>query len=110
MHRPIARTASFPRTPVGIAIEILDSLSLVEFGERVDLAKLGGEIRQIVAGIAQHYTIDELIGQRIVVVANLEETKIRNESSRGMLLAAKDGESLTLLTTLEEMKSGSKIN
>lgn len=91
--------------------EIVEAEQIPKTDKLVKLQiKLGDEIRQIVAGIAQHYTIDELVGQRIVVVANLEEIKIRNESSRGMLLAAKDGERLTLLTTLEEIKPGSKIN
>jgi methionyl-tRNA synthetase len=72
--------------------------------------KIGQETRQIVAGIAEHYEIDQIIGKQIIVVANLEPTKIRNEISKGMLLAAKDDGKLTLLTTAEEISSGSKIN
>jgi methionyl-tRNA synthetase len=72
--------------------------------------KIGEETRQIVAGIAEYYDIDQIIGKQIVVVANLEPTKIRNEISKGMLLAAKDDGKLTLLTTAEEIPSGAKIN
>lgn len=52
---------------------------------RVDL---GGEERQIVAGIAQVYDPEELPGRKIVVVANLEPATIRGVESQGMLLAA----------------------
>ena len=72
--------------------------------------KIGNEIRQIVAGIAEHYEIDQIIGKRIIVVANLESTKIRNEISNGMLLAAKDNGQLTLLTTIDDIESGAKIS
>ncbi len=72
--------------------------------------KIGNEIRQIVAGIAEHYEIDQIIGKRIIIVANLESTKIRNEISNGMLLAAKDNGQLTLLTTIDDIDSGAKIS
>lgn len=72
--------------------------------------KIGNEIRQIVAGIAEHYEIDQIIGKRIIIVANLESTKIRNEISNGMLLAAKDNGQLTLLTTIDDIESGAKIS
>ena len=49
---------------------------------------LGGEKRQICAGIKAYYAPDELIGRQIVVVANLAPRKIRGEESNGMLLAA----------------------
>ena len=72
--------------------------------------KIGEEKRQIIAGIAEHYEIDQLLGQHIIVVANLEPTTIRNEVSNGMLLAAKDDGKLTLLTTKEEIQPGAKIS
>ena len=59
---------------------------------------LGNETRQIVSGIARFYTPEELIGKTIVVVANLKPAKIRGVESYGMLLAAKDGENLRLVT------------
>jgi tRNA-binding protein len=49
---------------------------------------LGDQRRQIVAGIAQEYTLDELQGRQIVVVANLRAARLRGEASEGMLLAA----------------------
>ncbi len=52
---------------------------------------LGTERRQILSGIAQHYTPEELIGRRIVVVSNLAPRKMRGLDSHGMLLAASEG-------------------
>jgi methionyl-tRNA synthetase len=49
---------------------------------------LGSERRQLVAGIAAHYTPEQLVGRKIVVVANLAPARIRGVESRGMLLAA----------------------
>jgi methionyl-tRNA synthetase len=72
--------------------------------------KIGKDTRQIVAGIAEHYEINQIVGKRIVVVANLESTKIRNEISNGMLLAAKGNGQLTLLTTIDDIESGAVIN
>ena len=67
------------------------------------------ERRQIVAGIAQHYAPDELIGRTIVVVANLKPAKIRGVESNGMLLAATSGEHLRLLTVDGEVESGARV-
>jgi methionyl-tRNA synthetase len=72
--------------------------------------ELGGEKRQIVAGIAQHYKPEELLGKRIVVVANLEPATIRGVESQGMLLAAEDEEGrLRLLTPDGEIASGARV-
>ena len=49
---------------------------------------IGSEERQLVAGIAEHYKPEELVGKNIVVVANLQPKVIRGRKSEGMLLAA----------------------
>jgi methionyl-tRNA synthetase len=49
---------------------------------------MGKERRTIVAGIKKHYSVDELVGKQIVVVANLEPRKMKGIDSHGMLLAA----------------------
>ena len=54
--------------------------------------------KQIVAGIKAHYTPEQLVGKRIVVVNNLEPAILRGETSEGMLLAATSGEKVVLLT------------
>ena len=55
------------------------------------------EQRQIVAGIRGHYEPEALVGTQIIVVNNLEEAMLRGEESRGMLLAASDGDAVVLL-------------
>ncbi len=70
---------------------------------------LGSERRQIVAGIAETYSHDQMIGRRIVVLTNLKPVKLRGELSRGMLLAAGSEPELALLTTDREVPPGSKV-
>jgi methionyl-tRNA synthetase len=72
--------------------------------------RLGTEERQLVAGIAEHYQPDELIGRRIVIVKNLKPAKIRGIESQGMLLAAKKGKKLVLVTTDGDIPSGAGIS
>ena len=67
---------------------------------------VGQSQRQIVAGIAQHYKPEELVGKSIVVVANLKPAKLRGELSEGMLLAASDKDGLSLLTVDGERAPG----
>lgn len=59
---------------------------------------LGDERRTIVAGVAKHYAPEDLVGKKVVVVANLKPTKLRGILSEGMLLAASEGDNLGLLT------------
>ena len=71
-----------------------------------------GEERQIVAGIKGHYTKEELIGRKIVVLANLEPRTIRGLASHGMLLAASDQgkTSIVLITTDRDIPNGSTVS
>ncbi len=62
---------------------------------------LGEEKRQIVAGIGQKYTPDELVGKTIIVVANLQPAKLMGEESNGMLLAVNDENGVVALVTSE---------
>ena len=70
---------------------------------------LGAEKKVIVAGIKKFYTAEELQGKAIIVVNNLAPTVIRGVESRGMLLAAKHGATLTLLTLDKDIPAGSPI-
>jgi methionyl-tRNA synthetase len=72
---------------------------------------LGTEKRQIVAGIAQFYTPDELVGKHIVVVANLEPARIRGIESRGMLLAGstEDRKELAIITVDKPLSKGARV-
>nr|WP_290666444.1 hypothetical protein [Kosmotoga sp.] len=74
----------------------------------MDLGDLGR--RQIVAGIAQHYEPEKLIGLKVVVVTNLKPARLMGEESKGMLLAAKDGQKLTVLTVHRDVEPGAKIS
>jgi methionyl-tRNA synthetase len=71
---------------------------------------LGEEKRQIIAGIAQNYKPETLIGKKVIVVVNLTPATLRGQISQGMLLAASNEKQLTLLTVLEDIAPGSKIS
>lgn len=70
---------------------------------------LGTENRQIVAGIAQHYQPEDLIGKIVIVVTNLKPAKIRGVESNGMLLAAAQDGNLRVLTVDGEMPPGAIV-
>ena len=66
--------------------------------------------KQIVAGIRQHYTPEQLVGKSIVIVNNLAPAMLRGETSNGMLLAATSGEKVILLTVDDpDCVAGAKI-
>ncbi len=71
--------------------------------------ELGSETRQIISGIAAHYQPQDLIGKKVIVVANLKPAKIRGIESFGMLLAAKEGDRLVLATTDTDIGSNAKV-
>lgn len=71
---------------------------------------LGSERRQIVAGIAEHYTPEQVTGTRIIVVSNLKPAVIRGVESRGMLLAAKAGKALFLVRPDGDLPPGAKVS
>jgi methionyl-tRNA synthetase len=68
-----------------------------------------GEERTIVAGIGKDYSPAELVGRKIVIVANLKPAKLMGVESHGMLLATDTGKGLTVLTFDREAKTGAKI-
>jgi methionyl-tRNA synthetase len=68
-----------------------------------------GEERTIVAGIGKDYKPEEMIGKKIVIVANLKPAKLMGVESRGMLLATDTAEGLTVLAFDREAKTGAKI-
>ena len=70
---------------------------------------LGGEQRQICAGIRNSYTPEELVGKQIVVVANLETAKLRGMESQGMLLAASDEGRVIIMTPEKSVQAGAQV-
>ncbi|TGA96514.1 methionine--tRNA ligase [Sporolactobacillus shoreae] len=70
---------------------------------------LGYEKRQVVSGIAEYYTPEELVGQKIIVIANLKPVKLRGEISQGMLLAGESDGKLKVATVAGSLPNGTKI-
>ncbi len=72
---------------------------------------LGGERRQIISGIAEYYKPEDLIGKKVVVVANLKPKRIRGYLSEGMILAAgcEKGQRPVLVTVGDEAEPGWRI-
>jgi tRNA-binding protein len=71
---------------------------------------VGDEQKQIIAGIRQHYTPEQLVGKLIVVVNNLAPAMLRGETSNGMLLAATSGDKVIVLTVDDpSCAAGAKI-
>jgi methionyl-tRNA synthetase len=71
---------------------------------------LGSEKRQIVAGVAQFYPPEKIVGMKIIVVTNLKPSVIRGVQSNGMLLAAKSGSQLFVLTPEGDLPPGAKVS
>ncbi len=72
--------------------------------------EVGGESRQIVAGIARHYKTEDLVGKSVVVVFNLQPAKLMGQESQGMMLAASDNDGkLVLIAPSAEIPSGSIV-
>ncbi|MZP42853.1 methionine--tRNA ligase [Heliobacterium gestii] len=71
--------------------------------------KLGDETRTVVSGIAQHYAPEELVGKKLVLVANLKPAKLRGILSQGMILAASKDGVLEALTVTADIPAGSRV-
>jgi methionyl-tRNA synthetase len=70
---------------------------------------IGGEIRQVVAGIAEAYSAEELVGTQVVVLTNLKPTKLFGVESQAMLLAADTAGKAVLLQPREFVETGTKV-
>ncbi|WP_432362898.1 methionine--tRNA ligase [Sporosarcina sp. UB5] len=70
---------------------------------------LGYEQRQVVSGIAEHYEPDALIGEKVIVVANLKPVKLRGELSQGMILAGSSNGVLKLATVDPTLANGAQV-
>ena len=72
--------------------------------------KIGSQVRQIVSGIKAHYTPEQMVGKKVMVVTNLKPAKLAGVMSEGMLLCAEDAEgNLALMTPDKDMPSGAEI-
>ena len=70
---------------------------------------LGSEVRQVVAGIGQEYSPEELPGRLVAVVANLKPAKLMGVESNGMILAASDEGRPVLVTFTEPVRLGTRL-
>ncbi len=86
------------------AMPVPDSAKLLRL--RIDA---GGEERQLVAGVARHYTPQAITGKTIIIVANLKPARICGVESQGMLLAARVGDELRLLTIDGDLPPGAVV-
>ncbi len=72
--------------------------------------KVGSQVRQIVSGIKAHYTPEEMVGKKVMVLVNLKPAKLAGVLSEGMLLCAEDAEgNLALMTPEKNMPAGAEI-
>lgn len=71
--------------------------------------QVGDEVREVVSGIAEHYTPEEMVGKKVVLIKNLAPRKIRGVVSHGMLLCAEDNGKLVLVSPESDVASGSEI-
>ena len=72
--------------------------------------KIGSQVKQIVSGIKQHYSAEEMVGKKVMVLVNLKPATLAGVVSEGMLLCAEDAEgNLALLTPEKDMPSGAEI-
>lgn len=87
-------------TQVDLRVAVISAAEAIPKADRLLRLQidLGSESRQLVAGIAKFYAPEDLPGRRIVVVANLKPATLRGVESQGMLLAAKSGRRLALVT------------
>jgi methionyl-tRNA synthetase len=107
---PLISIDTFKQIDLRVA-EVLAAAKVPKADKLLQLKiRVGAEERQLVAGIAQHYQPEELIGKKVVIVANLEPAKIRGLESQGMILAAsaEDGK-LSIISPEREMVSGAKV-
>lgn len=69
----------------------------------------GVETRTVVSGIAKHYSAQDMIGKNVILIANLKPAKLRGIESRGMILAASQGENLVLASLDGEIEPGARV-
>ena len=72
--------------------------------------KIGSEVKQIVSGIKQHYSAEEMVGKKVLVLTNLKPAKLAGVLSEGMLLCAEDAEgNLALMAPEKDMPAGAEV-
>ncbi|MEN6622271.1 MAG: methionine--tRNA ligase, partial [Smithella sp.] len=106
--KPEIEYEDFAKVDLRVA-KILEAQMVPKSNKLVQLKVDIGEERTVVAGIGKEYKPEELVGKKIVIVANLKPVKLMGVESRGMLLATDTEEGLTTLAFDREAKTGAKI-
>jgi methionyl-tRNA synthetase len=116
-EKPAEEAAKASRITIDQFMQVELRVARVESAERVPKANrllrlvvdIGTEKRQIVAGIAEAYAPEDLVGKQIVIVANLEPAVLRGVESQGMLLAADSGGKPTVATFEAPVAPGTRV-
>jgi len=106
--KPLIEYADFEKVDLRVA-KVIEAEAVPKSSKLLKLKIDMGEERTLVAGIAKDYKPEELIGRKIVIVANLKPTKLMGIESQGMLLAAETEDGLTLLAFDKDPKVGVRI-
>jgi methionyl-tRNA synthetase len=108
-ERPRITTDDFGRVELRVA-QVLAAERVAKSKKLLKLrVSLGDEERTVVAGIAEHYAAADLVGKKIVVVANLEPATLMGVRSEGMLLAGSAGGDLAVLTVDRDLPLGARV-
>jgi methionyl-tRNA synthetase len=101
----------FMKTELKVA-EVIEAEKIKKSKKLLKLkVKLGDEVRQVVAGIALSYEPEELIGKKVVIVANLQPAKLMGEESKGMILAVENElGNLEVLNVSNSVKNGTRVS
>jgi methionyl-tRNA synthetase len=108
-ERPRIKIDEFGRVELRVA-EVIAAEALPKSKKLLKLTvSLGQEQRTVVAGIAEHYAPADLVGKKVVIVANLEAAKLMGVESNGMVLAASTGGKLSVLSLDRDLPPGAKV-
>jgi methionyl-tRNA synthetase len=116
--KPAAAPSGEGKIPIDDFRKVELRVAEVLAGERVPKSKkllkltvkVGEEVRTIVAGIAEHYEPESLVGRRVVIVTNLQPATLMGIESNGMVLAASHEGTLSLLSLDKDLPPGSKVS
>lgn len=101
--------ADFQKVDLRVA-EVLSAEPVPKSKKLLKLSvKLGEETRTLVAGVAEHYPPQDLVGRKVIIVANLEPATLMGIQSNGMVLTASQDGPLGLLAVDRDVPSGAKV-
>jgi len=108
MGEELVSIEDFRKMEIRVA-EVLEAESVEGSRNLIKLKVNVGDERTLVAGLAEHYAPEELVGRQIAIMANLKPAKLFGIESKGMLLAAVDGEEVSILVVDKEVTPGTRV-